>query len=176
MRKYRNQQHNTAFKKSEDATRTEQKDKTTSCFVSRPQTVLLWSGLLQILAGGVLWSWRGQQVSKDLLLWTLFVPLVNGPKAQSNHKTRPMASIKQSSSCSTQIDACFFFFFWGYLSKFHLQLWVYKSHSCSTSEAGIYPLKGINWLLWQQIMNLNSSLRCELSYDIYFYSFMTLLC
>lgn len=44
-----------------DKTQQEQKkkDKTTSCFLSRPQRVLLWSGLLQRLAGGLFWGVGG---------------------------------------------------------------------------------------------------------------------
>lgn len=71
---------------------------------------------------GVLRRWRGGQVSKDLLLCTLFVPFANGPLAQSNHKIQQFYQAKFKVLSSNRFLS--FFFFFVYLSNlpssFHL--------------------------------------------------------
>lgn len=66
-------QHNTAFRKDRRHNRNKKKDKITSCFLSRPQRVVFWSGSLQRsggVGGGGGWTW----LSQDLVLCSFFVP------------------------------------------------------------------------------------------------------
>lgn len=110
-------QHNTAFRKDRRRNKNQKKDKITSCFLSRPQRVLLWSGLLQRSGGGGL-------NMVDMLAKTLCCALsLSLDTEQSPNTTEPNG---------WTIWSIFLFIFWfAYLCSFPSGFDFYESQSCS---------------------------------------------